>query len=38
VIADLQKRNVHPDLIRAVVDGLKKAGLEAGGSPKRGNS
>jgi adenylate cyclase len=38
VIADLQKRNVHPDLIRAVVDGLKKAGLEADGSPKRGNS
>ena len=27
VIADLKGRNVHPDIIRAVVDGLVKAGL-----------
>jgi adenylate cyclase len=27
LIADLKKRNVHPDLARAVVDGLRKAGL-----------
>ena len=38
VIADLQKRNVHPDLIRAVVDGLKKAGLKVEGSPTRAAS
>jgi adenylate cyclase len=38
VIADLQKRNVHPDLIRAVVDGLRKAGLTVPGSPTRAAS
>ena len=27
VIADLQKRNVHPDSIHAVVDGLKRNGV-----------
>lgn len=27
LIADIEKRNVHPDLVRAVVDGLRKAGL-----------
>lgn len=28
VVADLKKRNVYPDLIRIVVDGLRKAGLD----------
>jgi TolB-like protein/Tfp pilus assembly protein PilF len=28
VIADLKGRNIHPDIIRAVVDGLLKAGLK----------
>ncbi len=32
VIADLQKRNVHADLIHVVVDGLRKAGLTVDGS------
>lgn len=27
VVADLESRNVHPDLINIVVDGLRKAGL-----------
>jgi tetratricopeptide (TPR) repeat protein len=27
VVADLKKHNVYPDLVRAVVDGLRKAGL-----------
>jgi adenylate cyclase len=27
VVADLRARNLHPDLIRIVVDGLRKAGL-----------
>ncbi|HUL09095.1 MAG TPA: hypothetical protein VLV76_22380 [Candidatus Acidoferrum sp.] len=30
VVADLKKHNVYPDLIRAVVDGLHKAGLSGG--------
>ena len=33
VVADLKKHNVYPDLVRAVVDGLRKAGLSAGGGP-----
>lgn len=33
VIADLQKRNLHPDLIETVVDGLRAAGLAVDGSP-----
>jgi TolB-like protein len=37
-IADLQKTNLHPDIIRAVVDGLKKAGLTVEGSPTRAAS
>lgn len=28
VVADLQSRNLHPDLIRLVVEGLRKAGLQ----------
>ena len=28
VVADLQSRNLHPGLIRLVVDGLRRAGLE----------
>jgi adenylate cyclase len=28
VVADLHKRNVHPDLIKVVVDGLERAGLK----------
>ena len=28
VVADLQKHNVYPDLIRVVVEGLRKAGLK----------
>jgi adenylate cyclase len=30
VLVDLQKHNVYPDLIRAVVAGLRKAGLKGG--------
>jgi tetratricopeptide (TPR) repeat protein len=30
VVADLKKHNVHPDIIRAVVAGLRKAGLGIG--------
>ncbi|MGL4966810.1 MAG: tetratricopeptide repeat protein [Inquilinus sp.] len=28
VVADLQARNVAPDIVRAIVDGLRKAGLD----------
>ncbi|BCH25666.1 adenylate cyclase [Mesorhizobium sp. L-8-3] len=28
VVADLESRNLHPDLIRMAVDGLRKAGLQ----------
>jgi len=38
VIADLRKRNLHPNLIRVVVDGLEKAGLAAEASPRRAGS
>lgn len=38
VIADLHKRNVHPDLIRLIVDGLRKAGLAVNGSLTRQDS
>jgi tetratricopeptide (TPR) repeat protein len=38
VFADLEKRNVHPDLIRAVVDGLRKAGLAVNGKPSQQES
>ncbi len=38
VIADLQKRNVHPDLIEAVVEGLKKAGLAVNDNMARTDS
>lgn len=34
--ADLAARNVHPDLAAAVLDGLRKAGLIAGGMDKDG--
>ncbi len=27
-VAYLKKRNLHPDLIRGLVDGLRKAGLD----------
>jgi hypothetical protein len=27
VVADMKKHNVHPDIAQAVVDGLRKAGL-----------
>lgn len=30
VVAELKKRNVHPDIIRAIVTGLHKAGLDVG--------
>ena len=33
VFTDLEKRNLHPDLIRTVVDGLRKAGLAVNGKP-----
>jgi TolB-like protein len=33
VRTDLEKRNLHPDLIQAVVDGLRKAGLAVDGKP-----
>ncbi len=33
VFADLEKRNLHPDLIQIVVDGLRKAGLAVNGKP-----
>jgi TolB-like protein len=35
VIADLKERNVDPDLIQAVVDGLTEAGLAIDGSARR---
>jgi tetratricopeptide (TPR) repeat protein len=38
VTADLQKRNVHPDLIETVVEGLRTAGLAVDGSPPREDS
>ncbi len=38
VLTDLEKRNVHPDLIRAVVDGLRKAGLPMDGRPTQQGS
>jgi hypothetical protein len=38
VIADLQKRNVHPDVIQTIVDGLRNAGLAVDGSPMRKGS
>jgi hypothetical protein len=31
VVGDLEKRNIHPDLIPLVVDGLRKAGLPISG-------
>ncbi|MGZ9020618.1 MAG: hypothetical protein ACXW3S_11800 [Rhodoplanes sp.] len=34
-IADLQKRNLHPDLIKTVIDGLRDAGLAVSGSLSR---
>jgi adenylate cyclase len=37
-IADLAKRNLHSDLISAVVDGFRKAGLPIEGSPMRKGS
>jgi tetratricopeptide (TPR) repeat protein len=27
VVADMKKHNVHPDIVRAIVEGLRKAGL-----------
>jgi adenylate cyclase len=33
IYADLAKRNLHPDLIQVVVDGLRKAGLAVTGKP-----
>ena len=38
VVADLKKHNVYPDLIRAVVEGLRKAGLNAGAAIASGAS
>jgi adenylate cyclase len=38
VVADLEKRNLHPDLIEAVVDGLESAGLAIARSPTRTGS
>jgi adenylate cyclase len=37
-IADLEQRNLHPDLIRAIVDGLDAAGLPVARSPPRESS
>ena len=31
VVADLQTRNIHPDLIPVIVEGLRKAGLAVNG-------
>jgi tetratricopeptide (TPR) repeat protein len=38
VSEDLKKRNVHPDVIQAVVDGLRSAGLVVSGSRLRKGS
>ena len=35
VVADLKKHNVHPDIIAAVVEGLRKAGLKVLSSAQR---
>ncbi|MGD9741044.1 MAG: hypothetical protein AB7V53_00285 [Dongiaceae bacterium] len=34
VVADLKKHNVHPDMIKAVVEGLRKAGLNVAGAAR----
>ena len=33
VVDDLRRRNIHPDLIVMIVDGLKAAGLEVSEQP-----
>jgi adenylate cyclase len=38
VTADLKKRNVHPDIIQAVVEGLIASGLAVDDSPSRENA
>lgn len=40
VVADLERRNLHPDLIRILLDGLRRAGLRgrdvaAAAAPRR---